>query len=105
MRWLSSLAILMMLSLWCTPQAFAVHDSRLSPLADTHLHALLPLVQDVLNADSEDNTDQPQTYLASSFLYPLYGFHSAAKQHDNVVNQPTFLSSLRPRAPPFITSH
>ncbi|GAB2908000.1 hypothetical protein [Rheinheimera gaetbuli] len=105
MRWLSSLAILIMLSLWCTPQAFAVHDSRLSPLADTRLHALLPQLQDALNADNEDNTDQPQTYLASSFRYPLPHYRVNAKQHDNVVSQASFLSHVRPRAPPLFTSH
>lgn len=105
MRWLSSLAILMMLSLWCTPQAFAVHDSRLSPLADTSLHAVLPLLPETVNTDSEDNTDQPQTYLASSFRYLLPRYRVDAKQHDNVVSQASFLSNVRPRAPPLFTSH
>ncbi|MEH8016420.1 hypothetical protein MN202_04200 [Rheinheimera muenzenbergensis] len=101
MRWLSSLAILMMLSLWCTPQAFAVHDSRLSPLADTSLHAVLPVLHDGLNADSEDSTDQPGGYIVSTPVAPPARYSAVVKQYHADARPSHFLSNLKPRAPPF----
>lgn len=52
MRWFSSLTILIYLSLLCSPQALAVHDSRLSPLADTQLQGLNPAINSALNQKS-----------------------------------------------------
>lgn len=40
MRWFSCFAILLYLSLLCTPQGVAVHDLRLAPLADHQLTAV-----------------------------------------------------------------
>ena len=103
MRWLSSLAILILLSLWSTPQAFAVHDSRLSPLADTNLHAVMPLLQDALSSDSEDSSDQPPADISPS-QYPLVQYHVYRASAVGFFScQCHFLSCVKPRAPP-ITS-
>ena len=66
MRWLSSFALLLYLSLLCTPQAFAVHDQRLSPLADTQFHALSTPVSHQTVTTEQDSTDEPQPVLPIS---------------------------------------
>lgn len=60
MRWFSGLAILFYLSLLCTPQAFAVHDAKVSPLADSQLQAVQPALQQHLLSQSNDD-DDPNT--------------------------------------------
>ncbi|MGI5310631.1 hypothetical protein [Rheinheimera sp. WS51] len=41
MRWFSCFALVCYLCLLCTPQAFAVQDLRIAPLADNQLQALI----------------------------------------------------------------
>lgn len=59
MRWFSGLAILLYLSLLCTPQGFVVHDLRLAPLADQQLTAVTAkphsLNERTLAADDNDD--------------------------------------------------
>jgi hypothetical protein len=60
MRWLSSFAILVYLSLLCAPQTFAAHDSRFSRLADTQLQGLNPAISSALHQKDlipEDTSD------------------------------------------------
>ncbi|SNY51410.1 hypothetical protein SAMN06297280_1842 [Arsukibacterium tuosuense] len=67
MRWFSSFAILVYLSLLCSPQAMAVHDSRLSPLADTQLQGLHPAINSALNQKTlvaDDADDEPKVAIA-----------------------------------------
>lgn len=70
MRWFSSFAILVYLSLLCSPQALAVHDSRLSPLADTQLQGLNPAISSTLNQQAllADNAadDEPKAALPAA---------------------------------------
>jgi hypothetical protein len=104
MRWLSSFAILLYLSLLCMPQAFAVHDKRLSPMAETQLQAITPaLHQTALNTEQDAGEEQqpalPVAALKNSL--PLYlnsysGSRSLSLRH--------FLLSLQARAPPLLSS-
>lgn len=59
MRWFSGLAILLYLSVLCTPQGFVVHDLRLAPLAEQQLTAvtakLHSLNERTLAADDNDD--------------------------------------------------
>ncbi|GHG67183.1 hypothetical protein GCM10010919_15690 [Alishewanella longhuensis] len=57
MRWLSGFAILFYLSLLCTPQAFALHDANVSPLADSQLQAVQPALQQHLPNQTNDQED------------------------------------------------
>lgn len=60
MRWFSGFAILLYLSLLCTPQGFAVHDLRLAPLADHQITAVTAKVYSLNErataADDNDDT-------------------------------------------------
>lgn len=66
MRWLSRFAILFYLSVLCTPQAFAVHDVRLSPIADTQLQALLPALPVHSHNTAQGDTDDPPALLSEA---------------------------------------
>lgn len=57
MRWFSGFAILFYLSLLCMPQAFAVHDANVSPLADSQLQAVPPALQQHLLSQPDDKDD------------------------------------------------
>jgi len=105
MRWLSSFALLLYLSLLCTPQAFAVHDQRLSPLADTQFHALTPTVSHHTVTTEQDSTDEPQHALpvAAGFTVPVV--FSTVYAVRSVFNKAPFLVSLQARAPPVLPSH
>ena len=104
MRWLSSVAILFYLSLLCTPQAFAVHDVRLSPLADSQLYALTPaLPQHLLNAQTDTDDTPPAVLLpAPLVLAQNYSVTVAATALLQLASQ--FLVSLQARAPPLFSS-
>ncbi|HEX5793992.1 MAG TPA: hypothetical protein VFY01_12000 [Rheinheimera sp.] len=101
MRWLSSFALMLYLSLLCTPQAFAVHDARLSPLADTQFHAVTPqqIPQCTAGADQE-NTDEPQPVLpapgSNTLLHSLSNSQGKATPACNTL----FLTLQQARAPP-----
>ena len=104
MRWLSSFALLIMLSLWCTPQAFAVHDSRLSPLADTALHAVVPVLSETVCTDTDDSTDHTQPALHNKTFSEVIS--SQGQQYSSLVwrHQAEFFTATQCRAPPSIPS-
>lgn len=58
MRWLSSVAVLVYLSLLCSSTGWAVHDARIAPLADSQLLLLAPSVNHFSKLDSS-NEDEP----------------------------------------------
>lgn len=102
MRWLSSFALLLFLNLWCTPQAFAVHDSRLSPLADTQFYAVTSVSScHQFNIETE-SSDEPQDSIkpaAAQFTPSLAGYIQATT-HCHLAATPYRYS--QPRAPPAI---
>ena len=104
MRWLSRFAILFYLSVLCTPQAFAVHDLRLSPLADTQLQAVMPALPlhlaDNSQTDDNDPPALPTTLTVSvRCLYCHHVLPAAGQCYSAVV-----LLCHQPRAPP-VSSH
>lgn len=68
MRWLSRFALVCYLCLLCTPQAIAVQDLRLSPLAETQLQGLLPHVSSYTLDHLAQQDDQPPTGLIARGL-------------------------------------
>jgi hypothetical protein len=66
MRWFSVFAILLYLNLLCAPQVFAVHDMRISTLADQQLQALTPSIQPHNIYVSQDSDDEPPTLVATN---------------------------------------
>lgn len=105
MRWLSSFALLLYLSLLCTPQAFAVHDQRLSPLADTQFNAITPTVSHHTVTTEQDSTDEPQAALPVSGPAADFAFSNTAYAVRDIFSKAAFLASLQARAPPFSASH
>lgn len=105
MRWLSSFALLLYLSLLCTPQAFAVHDTRLSPLADTQFHAVTPQMLHADEADrSIDSADEPTPVLLSSYAYAFDKGSNVALAHCNHFTSQSLSYTQQARAPPAVTS-
>lgn len=72
MRWLSSVAILFYLSLLCMPQALAVHDVRLSPLADSQLYAITPTLPQPILSSLQDIDDAPVALLPTPLTVTQY---------------------------------
>lgn len=105
MRWFSSFAILVYLSLLCSPQAMAVHDSRLSPLADTQLQALNPSLQHYTLTISADCDDTPPVALLSDSdtIFPQAGTVQLMLVADPLST--TMPGAHQPRAPPTTSSH
>lgn len=103
MRWLSSFALLLFLNLWCTPQAFAVHDSRLSPLADTQFYAVTSVSYcHQFNIETE-SSDEPQDSLkaGATVFTPVLAGHIQPPNTRSMAAAPYRCS--QPRAPPVIT--
>lgn len=100
MRWLSCFGLLLYLSLLCTPQAFAVHDTRLSPLADTQFHAIAAATSELITDRQQDSTDDTSPALPVAMLY--LRLDSAGNRYLNVKSAANdlFLAALRARAPP-----
>ena len=104
MRWLSSFALMLYLSLLCTPQAFAVHDAWLSPLADTQFHAVTPEIPQCTSDVTQDGADEPQPVL------PVAGNKQLPHNHNHAVEQRTSgsrtasLTLQQARAPPVFFS-
>ena len=102
MRWLSSVALLLFLNLWCTPQAFAVHDSRLSPLADTQFYAVAAQQYCADLNMATDSSDEPQPPVSAC---PTISWHALAGKALSA-NTPRLVTALprysQPRAPPVI---
>ncbi|MDP2713735.1 hypothetical protein [Rheinheimera sp.] len=104
MRWLSSVAILFYLSLLCTPQAFAVHDVRLSPLADSQLYAISPALPQALLSVTPDADDAPPAALLPAALNVAhYGTSIVTVSPVTPVNSQV-LTSPQARAPPLFSS-
>ena len=100
MRWLSSFAILFYLSLLCTPQAFAVHDARLSPLADSQFHAVNPsLHQHTLNTP-QDKDDQPQYSLLPAKRSAVFSLTGVAAVVISAAHYAVIVTPQQARAPP-----
>ena len=102
MRWLSSFALLLFLNLWCTPQAFAVHDSRLSPLADTQFYAVTSVNYcHQFNVETE-SSDEPQDSAkpGTTAFIPTLVDHIQATNTSRLAATPYRYS--QPRAPPAI---
>ena len=103
MRWLSSFALLLYLTILCTPQAFAVHDQRLSPLADTQFHAVTPHTPCFSFYADADSNDEPQPAL------PLPAFiHQAPTRSillcaSLLTDIASFLTAVQARAPPHLS--
>lgn len=104
MRWLSSFALLIMLSLWCTPQAFAVHDSRLSPLADTALHAVVPVLDETVCNETDDSTDHTQPAVNHKTVYNILSSRSQHYSSLLLRHQAAFFTATQCRAPPVLSS-
>tara|TARA_R110002126_G_scaffold258905_2_gene401905 strand:+ start:1842 stop:2159 length:318 start_codon:yes stop_codon:yes gene_type:complete len=105
MRWLSSFAILVYLSLLCSPQALASHDSRLSPLADTQLQALTHAPHYASAATLADNDDPPPVALLAA--NPADCHYRSPQPLASIAALLVQLSYTRhqPRAPPRLSSH
>ena len=104
MRWLSRFALLLYLYILCTPQAFAVHDARLSPLADTQFHAVTPEIPQCTSDITQDSADEPQPVL------PVAGNKQLPYNRNHAVEQwisrshTASLTLQQARAPPLLTS-
>lgn len=104
MRWLSSVAILFYLSLLCTPQAFAMHDARLSPLADSQLYAISAAPpQSLLSTQQNLDDTPPAALLPAAPTVAHYGTSIAIVSPTKPVNS-QFLTSPQARAPPLFSS-
>lgn len=100
MRWISGVAILFYLAILCTPQAFAVQDLRLSPLADSQLYALSQSQQQALVNITADNDDTPPLLPANTGVVlsrALFTVTTVATFTD--ASSPT-KQPQQPRAPP-----
>lgn len=104
MRWLSSFALILYLSLLCTPQAFAVHDARLSPLADTQFHAVTPEIPQCTSDLTQDSADEPQPVLPAASSKQLPYSCTLSVNQPSSAQHTTSLSLQHARAPPVIAS-
>ncbi|CAM3754355.1 hypothetical protein [Rheinheimera salexigens] len=104
MRWLSRFALVFYLSILCTPQAFAVQDLRLSPLAETQLQGLVPNVSSYTLDHLLQQDDQPPTGLITANL-PVA---TPLKYHASTVLAQMIKATLyqqhQARAPPLTSS-
>lgn len=104
MRWISSVAILFYLAILCTPQAFAVQDVRLSPIADSQLYALNLSQQQLAHIPGENShTDKDDTppALPQSTTKPLF-YRSCAQTTGALLlgSYSVVVRPQQPRAPP-----
>jgi hypothetical protein len=102
LRWLSSFALLLYFALLCTPQAFAVHDARLSPLADKQFHAVTPTCQEFVQSTEQDSSDEPQPVLPTTLFTDIRATSTFAAVIQSGCNKPAFLFAQQARAPPQI---
>lgn len=102
MCWLSRFAILLYLAFLCSPQAFAVHEHRVAPLADTQLQALSPLLtQSCFTAEQNyEPGEEPNFSIISSHKHFFV-------ENVNVTNKPAegwlprrIFTLIQARAPP-----
>ncbi|MBZ9612438.1 hypothetical protein [Rheinheimera maricola] len=104
MRWLSSFALLLYICLLCTPQAFAVHDQRLSPLADTQFHAVTPASPCYSFYSESDNSDEPPPVLPLAVSISPAPVHHSRLFNRLITSKAGFLSAVKARAPPATSS-
>ena len=104
MRWFSGFAILLYLSLLCTPQAFAVHDARLSPLADTQFHAVTPEIPQCTSDVTQDGADEPQPVLPVTTNKQLPHNGNNSPEQLIAAGIAASLTLQQARAPPVLTS-
>ena len=100
MRWLSSVALLLFLNLWCTPQAFAVHDSRLSPLADTQFYAVAAQQYCAELNMATDSSDEPQPPVSTCPAIIPHALAGTALSTHTPRLVTALLRYSQPRAPP-----
>jgi hypothetical protein len=100
LHWLSRFALLLYLTVLCTPQAFAVHDTRLSPLADSQFHAVAPAEQSSVTKTEQDSVDEPQPALPRSTIVELQPAGINTTAVDAPSGTPAFLFAQQARAPP-----
>ena len=103
MRWLSSFALLLYFCILCTPQAFAVHDARLSPLADKQFYAVT--AETLCNAETAETDSHDEPQLTATFCSSITSKDSALLNALTVSLIVRLISTVNARAPPFITSH
>lgn len=104
MRWLSCFAILFYIGLLCTPQAIAVHDVRLSPLADTQLQALLPSLPAHTIDNTQNNADDPPALISTTTPNVVAFASSNIIDYVSVLVNFSALRQHRVRAPPHFFS-
>lgn len=102
MRWCSGFAILFYLSLLCTPQAFAVHDARVTPLADSQLQAVPVALQQYLVSQTDDNKDKYSAALIAPALTLMSGKDSPAVALLSPLAGNWLINSWQARAPPLL---
>lgn len=104
MRWFSRFAIVLYLSIVCSPQAMVMHDVRLSPLADSQIQALPPsaLLQAVGQLSEAD--DEPPLLPAAAIVRSCYFVSIAPATGVAFGYSPVELCLHPPRAPPVILS-
>ena len=100
---ISRFVILLYLSLLCTPQALAVHDPRLSPLADTELQAVTPSLQQVIiSTASQQDHDAPPALISVVELRLVRVITAEVQNVSTLVILPTVVSGIQARAPPIV---
>lgn len=104
MRWLSRFAILFYLSVLCTPQAFAVHDVRFSPVAEAQFQALLPALPVHTVDNTQNSDDEPPVYLTASGSNVSYPGYQRAVVTTAVFKSAPIQLQHRARAPPALHS-
>jgi hypothetical protein len=104
MCWISRVAILFYLAILCTPQAFAVQDVRLSPLADSQLYALNLSHQQLAHIAAEnshtDTDDTPPALPNSSNTGLCFRPSCHAAGARLLVTSSAAVWPQQPRAPP-----
>lgn len=104
MRWFSSLTILFYLSLLCTPQVFALHDAKVSPLADSQLQAVQPALQlHLLNQENEQEEPHSAALIAASNRFAL-SFEQALTVFALQITYRNLYKLQQSRAPPNVLS-
>lgn len=102
MRWFSGFAILFYLSLLCTPQAFAVHDAKVSPLADSQLQAVQPALQQHLLSQSPDQDEPHSAALIASRQRLTISNQLPANAVTPILEVNNLYPAWQARAPPYI---
>lgn len=104
MRWLSSIALMLYLSLLVTPQIAAAHAPHLAPLADSQFQALSPLVgQSSLLTEQDFGDDNDNSLLLTQNVSARYQ-SSVTDSRPSAFALPTLKAAHPVRAPPLYFS-